>query len=309
MANPLAPLRQNKQPIDYYEEQANAVICPPLRPPMPKPPVDVAPGDWFVVPSGPLCHQVMLLNCKGPGESRRYWIDFHNQLAKDDEIVAIGAEAGDPKLVLSEFVADPDNRGAFYVTISGGTLNMRSGIRFRLTLETGEVREVVLQSLVMDQGLISGPNCPPVSLGRGIRGTQIWIVDKDPDASYVPPSGFAPLIYDMVINETTNGLWQYQPVAGSRQNIWKFIIPLGGPRGEPGKSAYQSWLDTGHTGSEAEFVASLKGEKGDSVDSTLFKKMFEDFMAGLPLTDPGDGVSLWNNGNIPTISVRQDEEQ
>ena len=31
-----------------------------------------------------------------------------------------------------------------------------------------------------------------------------------------------------------------------------------------GKSAYQSWLDAGHTGTEAEFVESLKGEKGDT---------------------------------------------
>lgn len=31
-----------------------------------------------------------------------------------------------------------------------------------------------------------------------------------------------------------------------------------------GKSAYQSWLDAGHTGTEEEFVESLKGEKGDT---------------------------------------------
>ncbi|QNT79176.1 phage fiber-tail adaptor protein [Entomobacter blattae] len=301
----IVPYQNSKQEIVTIDETC---LPPDSHCLKPKPPTDVSPWDWFVVPPGKLCHQVMLLNCKGPGESRRYWIDFHNQLARDDELTAISAEAGDPKLVLSEFVADPENRGAFYVTISGGTLNMRSGIRFRLILDTGEVREVVLQSLVMDQGLISGPNCPPVSLGRGIRGTQIWIADKDPDASYVPPNGFAPLVYDLVINETTNGLWQYQPVTpGSRSNAWKFIIVLGGPRGEPGKSAYQSWLDTGHTGSEDEFVASLKGEKGDSLNSALFKQMFEDFMAELPLTDPGDGVSLWNNGNIPTISVAKEE--
>ena len=42
-----------------------------------------------------------------------------------------------------------------------------------------------------------------------------------------------------------------------------------GEQGEPGvdgldgKSAYQIWLDLGNTGSEADFIASLKGEKGD----------------------------------------------
>ena len=53
--------------------------------------------------------------------------------------------------------------------------------------------------------------------------------------------------------------------------------PLGpeGPRGpqgiqgnpgKDGKSAYQVWLDAGHTGDESVFLASLKGEKGDKGD-------------------------------------------
>lgn len=33
--------------------------------------------------------------------------------------------------------------------------------------------------------------------------------------------------------------------------------------GAPGKSAYQSWLDVGYTGTEADFVAWLKGPAGD----------------------------------------------
>ncbi|PUZ25008.1 hypothetical protein DCC81_11890 [Chitinophaga parva] len=36
-----------------------------------------------------------------------------------------------------------------------------------------------------------------------------------------------------------------------------------GPKGDPGESAYQIWLDAGNTGTEADFLASLKGEKGD----------------------------------------------
>ena len=36
--------------------------------------------------------------------------------------------------------------------------------------------------------------------------------------------------------------------------------------GAAGKSAYQSWLDTGHTGSEADFVEDMKGKQGDKGD-------------------------------------------
>lgn len=33
-----------------------------------------------------------------------------------------------------------------------------------------------------------------------------------------------------------------------------------------GKSAYETWLSLGNTGSEADFIKSLKGEKGDKGD-------------------------------------------
>jgi len=37
-----------------------------------------------------------------------------------------------------------------------------------------------------------------------------------------------------------------------------------GPQGDPGKSAYQIWLDEGNSGTEEEFLESLKGPKGDT---------------------------------------------
>lgn len=45
--------------------------------------------------------------------------------------------------------------------------------------------------------------------------------------------------------------------------IQSFRITAGGAQG---KSAYQSWLSLGNTGTEQEFIASLKGEDGVSVD-------------------------------------------
>ncbi len=36
-----------------------------------------------------------------------------------------------------------------------------------------------------------------------------------------------------------------------------------GAPGAPGKSAYDLWLDAGNVGTEADFFASLKGDKGD----------------------------------------------
>ena len=39
-----------------------------------------------------------------------------------------------------------------------------------------------------------------------------------------------------------------------------------GPPGPNGKTAYQVWLEEGHTGSESDFFAFLKGVKGDKGD-------------------------------------------
>lgn len=39
-----------------------------------------------------------------------------------------------------------------------------------------------------------------------------------------------------------------------------------GDQGDPGPSAYQAWLDLGNSGTEQDFIDSLKGEKGDTGD-------------------------------------------
>lgn len=43
-----------------------------------------------------------------------------------------------------------------------------------------------------------------------------------------------------------------------------------GATGPQGKSAYQVWLDNGHTGSETDFLNSLKGKDGKDVDPSLY---------------------------------------
>ncbi|MDR1027352.1 MAG: collagen-like protein [Rickettsiales bacterium] len=61
-----------------------------------------------------------------------------------------------------------------------------------------------------------------------------------------------------------------------------------GPRGADGKSAYQSWLDNGHTGTEAEFIASF-GQNGAPG---------QDGNDGAPGADGADGreILLTNDG-------------
>lgn len=46
------------------------------------------------------------------------------------------------------------------------------------------------------------------------------------------------------------------------KDVWTDGGELQGPKGDDGRSAYQVWLDAGHTGSESDYLASLKGPAG-----------------------------------------------
>lgn len=41
---------------------------------------------------------------------------------------------------------------------------------------------------------------------------------------------------------------------------------INGKDGQNGESAYQLWLQAGHTGTEADFLASLKGKDGETIN-------------------------------------------
>jgi hypothetical protein len=63
-----------------------------------------------------------------------------------------------------------------------------------------------------------------------------------------------------------------QPDSGGKPDTFKVSIEQLAdmmPPGPPGKSAYEIWLAAGNTGSEADFIASLKGEPGEGADITL----------------------------------------
>ena len=60
-------------------------------------------------------------------------------------------------------------------------------------------------------------------------------------------------------------LWlEKNPMGGSEDD---FLTSLKGKDGAAGKGVYQSWLDSGQTGSEADFVEDMKGEPGKQGDT------------------------------------------
>jgi hypothetical protein len=71
----------------------------------------------------------------------------------------------------------------------------------------------------------------------------------DTDGQFIGPSGYVPTIS------------QAQDIRGPAGST-ATSNPVPGPMGAPGKSAYQAWLDDGNTGTESNFVASLRGAQG-----------------------------------------------
>lgn len=55
-----------------------------------------------------------------------------------------------------------------------------------------------------------------------------------------------------------------QTITNNLKNDEEFKAEIKGEDGEPGKSAYQTWLDLGNTGTEEDFINSLKGKDGES---------------------------------------------
>ncbi|MES2730037.1 MAG: hypothetical protein V4621_08105 [Pseudomonadota bacterium] len=95
----------------------------------------------------------------------------------------------------------------------------------------------------------------------------------------------------------------YLKVAGA----WSLRLVL---RGNDGASAYQSWLNTGHTGTEADFIVSLRGNNGKSAyqlwldaGNTGNLAAYIEFTRGKKGDDGKSAYQLWSAaGNIGTLA-------
>lgn len=92
-------------------------------------------------------------------------------------------------------------------------------------------------------------------------------------------------------------------------SAWKKI----NSQGAPGKSAYQVWLDAGNTGTELDYLAAIKGEKGDpgpegkqgqpgvNANGFDYQGMIDD-PAFLPLPSPSNVSQAWSYGTYLYVS-------
>lgn len=125
------------------------------------------------------------------------------------------------------------------------------------------------------------------------------------DETYIPDSRFEEYMKNTILQKGTEGL--PRPQSRAEELLWELceLITNGGTgsttpgpqgeKGDPGDSAYQVALTNGFEGSEEEWLASLKGPKGDT-GATGPK--------GDPGTDgktPVRGTDYWTEADIAEI--------
>lgn len=99
------------------------------------------------------------------------------------------------------------------------------------------------------------------------------------DETYTPDSRFEEYMKNTILQKGTEGL--PRPQSRAEELLWELcdLIYNGGlgsttpgppgEKGDPGDSAYQIALSTGFEGTEEEWIASLKGPKGDTGETGL----------------------------------------
>lgn len=93
-----------------------------------------------------------------------------------------------------------------------------------------------------------------------VYGRAVGTEDRSFYVEMLPPTNaiLGTQIGECIIHVDTTG----------SQPVTEIIIPTG-PRGIQGKSAYQTWLDLGNTGTEQDFINSLKPNAEDIADDVL----------------------------------------
>ncbi|MGA3598574.1 tail fiber protein [Lysinibacillus agricola] len=146
---------------------------------------------------------------------------------------------------------------------------------------------------------------------KGDTGAALSILGRLTDVSQLPPVGNAGDAY------TVNGdlyVWS------ENLNEWENVGNIKGEKGEKGdtgpagKTAYQVALDNGFSGTEAEWLATLKGEKGDTPDLTEVTEHLAEIASttkpghvkiGQNLTITSDGTLNASGGIVPDASTTQ----
>lgn len=167
---------------------------------------------------------------------------------------------------------------------------------------SGSLIITLSDSSMIDAGAVKGTDGVDIS-GLSINGSGNLIVTLSSgatiDAGYViGPKGNKGDANTLVIGTVTSGAEASATITGTAPNqTLDLVLPKGntGEKGDGGDSAYQVAVADGFVGTETEWLASLKGEKGDtgSIDSLTSQHVTD----ALGYT-PADALSTYTKGEV-----------
>lgn len=165
---------------------------------------------------------------------------------------------------------------------------------------------VTTENQYVDLGSVGGLSAYELAVEDGFSGTlQQWLASlkstepgpKGDRGQNLNVKGTVPLPSDL--NTINNPQEQDGYVTASTGNLWIRIDGAWSDVGPfRGQSTYQLWLDSGNTGSSAEFLASLKGTNGKDGVNIVVKGSVATFVALTPTPEEQDVYSVRDTNTL-----------
>ena len=256
-----------------------------------------APTDFIEIPSGALCGEVIQLTCKGPDEERSYVIEYSQQLDPDDYISPNGITwtAGDTALSVTNITS---HGRRFRFTLSGGTLNQKSGLTFVFPLVSGDVREITFVITIEEQGVLQSGTIPVIMGAQGARGTIIWpyVGNTVPPDDWVPQSDMPIRTGDFVLVSELNEIYEIT-VANDGTATYSLFLNLNVDAVVVADTVIQTEANPSVT------LGDIADTSVTNEDFLVTDALWCAYVAGLPTSDPDTAGEFWNNAGVVTCST------
>ena len=119
-------------------------------------------SNILILPDGCLENQEFAFQCKDPEDKRFYYVSLANRMQETDVIDKVEAFPNDEAVIIDNIT---NNKRDFKCRISGGKLNTKIGIRFKVTTQAGEIHSFVCTLSIMQQGNLTPEGSSNVFLG------------------------------------------------------------------------------------------------------------------------------------------------
>lgn len=127
-------------------------------------------SNILILPDGCLENQEFVFQCKDPEDARFYSVSLDKRMQETDVIDKVEAFPNDEAVIIDDIT---NNKRDFKCRISGGKLNTKIGIRFKVTTQAGEIHSFVCTLSIMQQGKLTQEGGSNVILGTtGPKGEK-----------------------------------------------------------------------------------------------------------------------------------------